>query len=41
VISCYEAGREGFWLHRYLMGRGATNYVVDSVGLIRFSGRVD
>ena len=23
VISCYEAGREGFWLHRYLTGRGA------------------
>jgi transposase len=20
VISCYEAGREGFWLHRYLTG---------------------
>src|SRR5262245_17032033 len=19
VISCYEAGREGFWLHRYLV----------------------
>jgi transposase len=24
VISCYEAGRDGFWLHRYLTGRGAT-----------------
>src|SRR4029453_15386039 len=30
VIRCYEAGREGFWLHRYLTGRGDTNYVVDS-----------
>jgi transposase len=30
VISCYEAGRDGFWLHRYLMAAGATNYVVDS-----------
>jgi transposase len=22
VRSCYEAGREGFWLHRYLVTRG-------------------
>jgi transposase len=30
VISCYEAGRDGFWLHRYLVAMGITNYVVDS-----------
>ena len=30
VISCYEAGRDGFWLHRYLVSAGVTNYVVDS-----------
>ena len=30
VISCYEAGRDGFWLHRYLIAQGITNYVVDS-----------
>jgi transposase len=30
VISCYEAGRDGFWLHRYLMAHGITNHVVDS-----------
>src|SRR5262245_17475219 len=30
VLSCYEAGREGFWLHRYLAASGITNYVVDS-----------
>jgi len=30
VISCYEAGREGFWLHRYLHVQGITNHVVDS-----------
>jgi transposase len=30
VISCYEAGRDGFWLHRYLVALGVTNYVVDS-----------
>ena len=30
VVSCYEAGRDGFWLHRWLTGRGAANLVVDS-----------
>jgi transposase len=30
VVSCYEAGREGFWLHRYLVAQGITNVVVDS-----------
>jgi transposase len=30
VISCYEAGRDGFWLHRYLLAHGMTNHVVDS-----------
>jgi transposase len=30
VISCYEAGREGFWLHRYLTGLRVANQVVDS-----------
>jgi transposase len=30
VISCYEAGRDGFWLHRYLLARGLANHVVDS-----------
>jgi len=30
VTSCYEAGRDGFWLHRYLTAHGITNYVVDS-----------
>lgn len=30
VISCYEAGRDGFWLHRWLLAHGITNQVVDS-----------
>jgi transposase len=30
VVRCYEAGREGFWLHRFLPGHGITNPVVDS-----------
>ena len=30
VVSCYEAGREGFWLHRFLLAHSITNHVVDS-----------
>lgn len=30
VRSCYEAGRDGFWLHRWLEGQGVANVVVDS-----------
>jgi transposase len=30
VVSCYEAGREGFWLHRFLVSEGITNRVIDS-----------
>jgi len=30
VLSCYEAGRDGFWLHRYLEKHGIQNLVVDS-----------
>ena len=30
VVSCYEAGRDGFWLHRWLLAHGVQNVVVDS-----------
>jgi transposase len=30
VRSCYEAGRDGFWPHRFLTVLGVTNLVVDS-----------
>lgn len=30
VRSCYEAGRDGFWLHRWLVRQGIDNVVVDS-----------
>jgi transposase len=30
VRSCYEAGRDGFWLHRWLGPQGIANVVVDS-----------
>jgi transposase len=33
VVSCYEAGRDGFWLHRWLVAHGITNYVVDSASI--------
>jgi transposase len=29
VVTCYEAGRDGFWLHRFLLGQGAESRVVD------------
>src|ERR1700739_3437511 len=29
VASCYEAGYDGFWLHRLLLAAGITNYVFD------------
>jgi transposase len=30
VKTCYEAGRDGFWLHRYLQEQRIENLVVDS-----------
>jgi transposase len=33
VVSCYEAGRDGFWLHRYLLSEGTENIIVDSASL--------
>ena len=30
VVSCYEAGRDGFWLHRALVAHGVESLVVDS-----------
>ena len=33
VRSCYEAGRDGFWLHRHLVAAGIDNRVVDSASI--------
>ena len=33
VYSCYEAGRDGMWLHRYLEANGVNNLVVDSASI--------
>src|SRR5262245_7881847 len=30
VVSCYEAGRDGFWLHRWLVAHAVCNQVIDS-----------
>ena len=33
VLSCYEAGYDGFWLHRLLEPHGIRNYVIDPASL--------
>ena len=33
VMSCYEAGYDGFWLHRQLEAHGVRNYVIDPASL--------
>ena len=33
VVSCYEAGREGFWLDRFLEAHGIENLVMDSASI--------
>src|SRR5215510_13203408 len=38
VVRCYEAGREGFWLHRFLQAQGLTNQVVDASSIMELAG---
>lgn len=33
VISCYEAGRDGFWIHRALVKEGIQNQIVDAASI--------
>ena len=33
ALSCYEAGRDGFWLHRFLEAQGVRNHVVDAASI--------
>ena len=33
VVSCYEAGRDGFWIHRHLESLGVRNVVVDPASI--------
>src|SRR5262249_31359192 len=34
TVSCYEAGRDGFWIHRALSARGVRNSVVDASSIL-------
>ena len=34
IVSCYEAGYDGFWLHRVLEARGIANHVLDAASLM-------
>jgi transposase len=34
VLTCYEAGRDGFWLHRVLHANGINNQIVDPASLL-------
>jgi transposase len=34
VVSCFEAGRDGFWLHRLLTAHGVINYVVEPTSIL-------
>ena len=38
VRSCYEAGRDGFWLHRWLLEQGIDNMVVAQLSQVRGVG---
>lgn len=33
VVSCYEAGRDGFWIDRWLKDQGITNVIIDSASI--------
>jgi len=33
VFSCYEAGRDGFWIHRFLEAKGIQNVIVDPASI--------
>jgi transposase len=39
VVSCYEAGRDVFWLHRCLIQHGVRNMIVDSASIERSARR--
>ncbi len=34
VVSCYEAGRDGFWLHRLLLANDVINHVVEPTSIL-------
>lgn len=34
IICCFEAGRDGFWLHRLLTANGVSTYVVEPASIL-------
>ncbi len=34
VASCFEAGRDGVWLHRLLLAHGVINHVVEPTSIL-------
>src|SRR5512146_2006191 len=34
VVCCYEAGYDGFWLHRLLQAHGITNHILDAASVL-------
>ena len=34
VVCCFEAGRDGFWLHRLLTAHGVANYVLEPTSIL-------
>ena len=33
VLCCYEAGRDGFWIHRWLVSHGINNLILDPASI--------
>ncbi len=33
IVSCYEAGYDGHWLHRWLINQGVINHVIDPASI--------
>lgn len=34
IVCCFEAGRDGFWLHRLLTAHGVANYVLEPTSIL-------
>jgi transposase len=34
IVSCFEAGPDGFWFHRVLLAGGIENHVVDPTSIL-------
>ena len=34
MTSCFEAGRDGFWLHRLLLAKRVANHIVEPTRIL-------